>query len=802
MKQLPEALAPLANYKQFILYKLVPSNKPNGKINKLPVDYRTLQVFNKNEDWQNNPDAWTDAQTAITTAKLCGDEFGVGFFFTKNDPFYFVDIDNCLNKDNLTWSDTANAVLSYFPGCAVELSQSGRGMHVFGVGQVPEHGCRNDKLGLEFYTESRFVALTGKNCIGRADVNSQYLQAFVTNYMTAKQTFSAIDWTTEAVAESNPIDDDKKLISKAIKSTSAAAKFGQRASFKDLWECDVNALIDAYPPDESDSGTYDESAADMALIQHLAFWTGKNCERILQLMPMSQLERPKWERDDYLKRTIKRAVNLQEKVYTGPPKKISIEKADPVMGQDNESKIIQGYQFLGATQQQEHFKGCVYVRDIHKVFTPDGDFLKPDQFNASYGGYIFPLDDGTNKKETRKAWEAFTESQLVKYKKAATTVFRPDLEPGAFVHVEHKIAVNMYVPVFTKRLKGDATPFLNHLTKVLPVELDRQILLAYMAACVQHKGFKFQWAPLLQGIQGNGKTLFTRCVAFAIGEKFTHKPPADQITEKYNEWLYGTLFIGVEDIYVPDHKINMIEILKPMVTDERQAIRSMGVAQIMKNICCNFMFNSNHKDAIRLTRNDRRYCVFYSAQQDYGDLERDGMGGDYFPNLYNWLKFEDGYAIVANYLETYQIPDSLNPAKNCHRAPSTSSTEEAINASLGGIEQEILEAVEQGRPGFGGGWISSTALEMLLKDMGSKRMIPLNKRKQMLYDMGYIWHPNLAGGRVNNFIAGDGGKPKLYIKAGHVSCNLQTSAEISKAYQAAQNGNVIDSLASSKFNRI
>jgi len=857
MIDLPAALAAFANYRQFILWT---TELRNGKLIKLPIDYRTAKKASVDD-----PNSWTDATTAINTAKLYGENYGVGFVFTQDDPFFFVDIDKCRVDVNSPWSDTANAVLSYFPGAAVEVSQSGTGLHIFGMGNAPKHACKNIPLGLEFYTEGRFVALTGRDIIGDAGTtHNEWLPNFVINYVPERVAVSPEQWTTGPVPEWNGPEDDDELINKALQSASAAGTFGSRATFADLWERNVEVLAAMWQPDASDGGEYDESAADMALIQHLAFWTGKDCERMLRIVWQSGLVRDKWtHHKDYLRMSIMRSVSLQKDVYgsqltevdktlvnefdapalKGSPKQklyaeniraqklidclgdvttiekltarrgpvveagfwmdnsdktpeqlieiiTPVENASDPMGTDDEPEYLTGLQFLHRDQQIELFTGCVYIADLHKIFTPSGSFYKSEQFNAIYGGYTFAMDD-SGKKETRKAWEAFTESQLVRYRKADTTCFRPDLEPGAFVDIEGKTAVNIYVPVKTKRVHGDITPFLIHLCKILPNEADRAILLAYMAACIQHKGVKFQWAPLLQGVQGNGKTLFTRCVAFAIGEKFTHKPPAEQITEKYNEWLYGTLFIGVEDIYVPDHKINMIEILKPMITDDRQAIRGMGVAQLMKTICCNFMFNSNHKDAIRLTINDRRYAVFYAAQQNYADLERDGMNGDYFPNLYKWLKNEDGYAMVAEYLENYAIPANLNPAIDCHRAPTTSSTNEAITASMGGVEQEIIEAIEQGRPGFAGGWISSIALEHLLNDMGMKRSIPQNKRKQMLNDMGYEWHPALNKGRVNNHIMCDQGKPKLYLKAGHVSLNLQTAAEVAKAYETAQNGQVV-----------
>jgi hypothetical protein len=216
------------------------------------------------------------------------------------------------------------------------------------------------------------------------------------------------------------------------------------------------------------------------------------------------------------------------------------------------------------------------------------------------------------------------------------------------------------------------------------------------------------------------------------------------------------------------------------------------------------MLNSNHRDALRKTRNDRRFCNFFTAQQDFSHLARDGMDGDYFPRIYTWLK-SDGYAIVADYLERYAIPDALNPAGACHRAPETTSTLEAIAVSMGGIEQEILEAVEEGRPGFAGGWISSVAVERLLHGINAKRSIPHNRRRELLQSLGYDWHPALPGGRTNNPIPLDENKkPRLFIREGHIHANLTGPAEVARAYQEAQNGTAVagGNRAAEAFNNV
>jgi hypothetical protein len=123
-------------------------------------------------------------------------------------------------------------------------------------------------------------------------------------------------------------------------------------------------------------------------------------------------------------------------------------------------------------------------------------------------------------------------------------------------------------------------------------------------------------------------------------------------------------------------------------------------------IVANGMATTNYKTAVRKTAdNARRLAMFYTAQQTVADLERDGMTGT-TSRACTWLE-ADGFAIVAELLHTYPIPDEFNPATTLHRAPATSTTDEAITESRGPVEQAIMEAVAQGLPGFMGGYVSS-----------------------------------------------------------------------------------------------
>src|SRR5690606_38863972 len=131
---------------------------------------------------------------------------------------------------------------------------------------------------------------------------------------------------------------------------------------------------------------------------------------------------------------------------------------------------------------------------------------------------------------------------------------------------------------------------------IFPNERDREIVISYLAGLVQNIGKKFKWCIVLQGTQGNGKSLLSRCIAYIIGDRYTQSPRADQIGSNFNDWLRNSLFVTVEDVYYPGFRNEIMELLKPMLDQERQAIEGKGKKKVMCDIKCNFILNTNHKE--------------------------------------------------------------------------------------------------------------------------------------------------------------------------------------------------------------
>lgn len=305
---LPRAFSLWNRYPQFITYKLSPGDKA-GKMDKLPCDPSTGRVANA-----HNPSIWTTYEKAkLAVASGLGD--GVGFVLTVGDPFWFLDLDNALVDGQ--WSATAQELSAMLPGAGREISNSRRGFHIIGSGTCPPHSCRNTALGLEFYTEGRFIALTMQDTSGDVAFDMTHaLPAVIDKFFppTAEKNRWDRGWTTEPVEEWLGPTDDDELIKRILRSKGGAnVVLGGSVHFRDLWNANEDALAKWKP---GTNNPYDASAADAALAARLAFWVGKDCDRIERLMRQSALARDKWDdRPDWLASTIMGACGISHEVY-------------------------------------------------------------------------------------------------------------------------------------------------------------------------------------------------------------------------------------------------------------------------------------------------------------------------------------------------------------------------------------------------------------------------------------------------------------------------------------------------------
>lgn len=437
--------------------------------------------------------------------------------------------------------------------------------------------------------------------------------------------------------------------------------------------------------------------------------------------------------------------------------------------------------YVGSFMQRELFDKWVYVNDVHRIVSPSGFLFNEQKFDAHprFAGRLYQTT-ADNSRPSRSAWEAFVGSEVPQGEKVHGMVFKPAEEPGSILVIEGERYVNTWRPVNIRMVDGDITPFLTHLRILFP--LDWPILLNYLKFVMQRKGEKATWWPFIQGTPGNGKSYISDTMEYCIGYKFTQRPTPKNIDSQFNASLYGCLFLALEDVKMTDDYSLLWDTIKPMITQPRIEIQPKGVDKTTRDVCFNALINSNYKNGIRKTPDDRRIGSFLSAQQRKADLRRDGLGPEYFRSLWNWSKDNDceGWARVAYFL----AHNPIDPTFDSKDAPITSTTEDAIRASRTPAETEIGDAIEGQLVGFRAGWVNMHALDIFLRTRNLAHIKP-QTRVEIVEGLGYIPHPGLRRGRLPVPLT-DGTLPVLYVLPDHPTHGFTDPVAIRDTYQLAQ----------------
>lgn len=796
--QLTAFAAALSTRKHYVVYRLV--LRDNGKTDKIPVNHLT----GENADAQD-PANWLYAHEAEFWAAMFGPGYGVGVVIYPGCGIAVVDFDHC-RLESGGWMPHVAAFLAKFPDGLTETSVSTMGRHLFlRVSKTPEHGTRNSLYCMECYTSKRFIAITGNEWAGSlvTDYTVQFA-AFVAQFFPPKgEDDENVSWSDRPVSAWRGPVDDNELVSLAHRTRGVKSFFGG-AAFADLWSANADVLSRAFPSQNSHSA-WDGSAVDQAFANHLAFWTGSDCARMERIMMASPLRRPKWDRTKYLHDTILNACASQKEWYCSAsgaapdaPPVSTINEAAPLTTPNAAASnlvppppmvsdvmlptgvappgaiVVPKVQFapgevpapgylVSFEPMRQIFKDYCYIESIDAIQNHKGHTATKTRFEAMHAGPKWTLTaDG---QPAKSAWDAYLNNEVHSFPRVQTQCFLP-LEPlGLIREYEGRHEINCYVPANIERQKGDPSPFLELVGKMLPIDRDAEILISFMAAAIRYLGVKFTWTVFLQGAKGNGKTTIAKIMEYCISHKYTHWAKADQLGEKFNDAYSNKLFLIIDEMYSDDTR-ELQELLKQLVTADRIEVRPMYGEKCMKQVCYNLMLISNHQNGVRIDTDERRYAPLFCAQQSKADVRASGLDSAYFRRIRAWLT-AGGYAIVYDYLMDFHIAPEFDPTVDCFVAPETSSTELAMTASLGGVEQEVLEAISQGHEGFRNGWISSTSLDITLERIGKGRAIPRNARRGLVQSLGYITHPALTEGGLCPIAMPDGQTARLYILKGH-----------------------------------
>lgn len=239
----------------------------------------TKKPFNSNTGYlakSNDESTWSTFDEAIQALnKFNGD--GIGFFF--KEPYIGIDIDDIEGEIQryLQGDIETNMVYEFVESVKsyAEYSPSGNGIHIIAKGKQP--GNRNRKGNVEIYTSGRFFTVTGNI------VKSEYAEITEPNKIDLERLYrkyigddKIIQFNNSNALESKIELSESEIIQKALQSK-------QGAKFNVFMNGGWEAFYDS------------QSEADIAFANMLAFWTGRDFDKMDGIFRESSLMRSKYD---------------------------------------------------------------------------------------------------------------------------------------------------------------------------------------------------------------------------------------------------------------------------------------------------------------------------------------------------------------------------------------------------------------------------------------------------------------------------------------------------------------------------
>ena len=264
---------------QWVLWR---RERRHEKLTKVLKNARTGRSAESDE-----PGTWSTFDEAVEGLEVFGECDGIGYVFASDDPYVGIDLDSCAGDEGelAEWAQQiVDSVNSY-----TEYSPSRKGVHTIARGTLPPG--RRRKGPFEMYSEGRYFTITGDHLWDTPGTIEDREEEIIALHRWA---FPEEEERQNGAAPSPVSEDDEGLMARALRANPRMER---------LWQGDRSGY---------DSG----SEADLALCNHLAWWTGNDAPRIERLFERSGLVREKWtKRADYRAMTIGKAVSGTTSTY-------------------------------------------------------------------------------------------------------------------------------------------------------------------------------------------------------------------------------------------------------------------------------------------------------------------------------------------------------------------------------------------------------------------------------------------------------------------------------------------------------
>jgi putative DNA primase/helicase len=478
--------AELKDYDQWLLWKIEPQLK--GRPKKVPY---TISGYKASS---TNPETWSSFDEVFEIyQKSAGAYSGIGFVFTKEDPYICIDYDHIIDSIGIIDPEISEEIKIY--NSYSEISQSGTGIHVIVTGTVP--GSRKRGNGREIYGDGQFIAITGNHLkFTPVTVNEASEEAIKVVYDKMIK----------------PIENSGKSKMPA-EEHSKESKTGIRSGIPDfdvLEKCrsgkNAGRFNTVYGGNWGVLEYSSQSEADLALCSMFAAHT-QDSQQIDRLFTGSGLYREKWGRTDYKGPTISKAL---ERTNEDPRRKYFSEGRFVVKSLADE--LMRDYHFITFDDNHE-----IYYYE-NGIYRHGGENLIIQVAQAKLGDY-------TSKRHREEVKSYIQYATMIRRDLVDNEPYILNLRNGLYDLKQDKFKPHTPDLLSTVQLPVKYDPIADcpnietFLSDVVS-EKDKQVLYEWTGYSMI-PDTRIQRAVMLVGSGSNGKGVFLQLLTAFIGKENT-----------------------------------------------------------------------------------------------------------------------------------------------------------------------------------------------------------------------------------------------------------------------------------------
>jgi hypothetical protein len=259
-----------------------------------------------------------------------------------------------------------------------------------------------------------------------------------------------------------------------------------------------------------------------------------------------------------------------------------------------------------------------------------------------------------------------------------------------------------------------------------------------MAHNVQKPGVKIRHAPLIKGIEGDGKSMIGDLLRSIIGWVNVKSVSPKALGTDFTSFAEGSCVVLLEEIKLTGHnRYDILNALKPYVTNSSVPVHRKGIDEYEVVNTTNYMAFTNFSDALPLSDTDRRWFIVFTPWTCIGDLAaKVGDTAAYFARLA--VASEAHRAELRRFFLDYELASAFDP-----NAPSPMTAEKGVMVAMTRSDEEdvVAELIEEGGHGIAPACLSSACLTLALSLSGHSIRLETSAVARVLAKIGFQKYP-------------------------------------------------------------